>query len=117
MSRKPPIPKTIFDNENFDKYTTDSWHPEDDPEVDVRQTFVKIKNNLEKDEVVCFPESGLQTWSNLPEFAIMDQDIRPTYKKHIVKGFDRADRVTKDHVRRMNEFTVTIPPRDLARSC
>ena len=107
-ARKPPIPKIIND---VDVYSQGSWEPEGDLKTDVRECFAKIKQNLEKrNEVICFPDAGLRTWTNLPEFTIMDVDIKPTYKKHIVRGFEKADRSTREQVKKMNEFLIHMPP-------
>jgi hypothetical protein len=40
----------------------------------------------------------------------MDQDLKPIYKKTLIKGFDKCDKTIKDQVHRMNEFAIFTSP-------
>lgn len=57
-----------------------------------------------------FPDPNVNAWHKLPQFTIMKDDLKPLYKKHLIKGFEKCDKTIRDQVRRMNEFTLFTSP-------
>lgn len=57
-----------------------------------------------------FPDKDVTAWHKLPQFTIMKDDLKPLYKKQLIKGFDKCDKVIRDQVHRMNDITMFTSP-------
>jgi hypothetical protein len=53
---------------------------------------------------VVFPHEDVNPWHGLPQFTIMEQNLKPIINKKLIKGFETCNDHIRGEIDRMNDW-------------